>query len=104
MVAELAGFLKLGEGWDGESAAKPSGPAVLDAIRFIRAIGQQGAILEPTLHVDGSVILEIGEEGEGSLRFKGDGTVLYATGVAGIGIADFDGYTVPQEIRPVFYA
>lgn len=99
LVADLADFLDLDEGWDGEHAAKPSASAVLDATRFVQAAGEWTDRLEATLHVDGSVILEIGDGSEGSLRFKGDGTIIHTARGRKPGAAVFDGYSVPVEVR-----
>lgn len=100
VVAQLSSFRTLQEGWDGEDAARPSDHAVTDAMRFVRSVGATGVALEPTLHVDGSVILEAGEDGESSLRFEGDGVVIYVT-PQGIGSAPFDGYAIPTILTPV---
>ncbi|GJD96914.1 hypothetical protein [Methylobacterium iners] len=98
VIARIAEFLELEDGWDGEDAAKPTASAVLDAVRFMRSAGDMASRLEPTLHVDGSVILEIEDGAEGSLRFRGDGTIVYATARAGMGSVPFDGFNVPEEI------
>lgn len=103
VVAQLSGFRVLKAGWDGEDAAKPSDHAVTDAMRFVRSVGSIGVALEPTLHVDGSVILEAGEEGESSLRFEGNGIVIYVT-PHGTGAAPFDGYATPAVLTPVIRA
>ncbi len=100
VVAQLSCFRTLMAGWDGEEAAKPFDHAVTDAMRFVRSVGATGVALEPTLHVDGSVILEAGEDSELSLRFMGDGAVIYATPHR-VGTVCFDGYVIPAAIAPV---
>lgn len=98
LIAVLAEFLALHQGWDGEDAHAPSSTAVLDAIRFINAAGMRALALEPSLHVDGSVLLEIEDGAAGSLRFTGDGSIVYAIKGVGTGSAVFDGYTIPEEV------
>ncbi|MFG1246027.1 hypothetical protein [Xanthobacter flavus] len=98
-VAQLAEYKSLTEGWDGEHAAKPSLEAIYDAQRFVRALGAVATTLEPTPHVDGSILLEIDDGASGSLRFAGDGLVIYAIVGKGRGVAEFDGFTVPEAIR-----
>jgi hypothetical protein len=99
VLAELASFRELQPGWDGEEAAKPSAAAINEAARFARIAGITENDLEPTLHVDGSVILEIAED-IGSLRFKGDGQIIYALSETGYGVVPFDGFTIPEVIWP----
>ena len=101
LIDEIVDFRKLQEGWDGEDAAKPSSAAIRDAVRFIRAAGVFASRLEPTLHVDGSIILEIGDGVEGSFRFKGDHRIVYAAARIGFGSVRFDGSTIPDAIRPM---
>lgn len=102
LVAELLEFRKLGPGWDGEQAAEPSWQAIRDAARFAHAAGEWCELIDPTLHVDGSVILEIGDLG--SLRFNGDGQVIYALDGIGRGKVHLDGFSVPKEIRSALTA
>ncbi|KQO87353.1 hypothetical protein ASF33_02485 [Methylobacterium sp. Leaf92] len=97
-IAAVVDFLDLNADWDGDGAAAPNVGAVVDAVRFINAAGGMAAQLEPTLHVDGSVILEFEDGSAGSLRFRGDGTVIYAIDGVSPGVAAFDGYTVPEII------
>lgn len=99
--AELGSYRTLAAGWDGENAAKPSERAISEAARFARIAGGKSNDFEPTLHVDGSVILEL-SDGQGSLRFKGDGQVAYALSEIGYGVARFDGFTIPEALRPAF--
>jgi hypothetical protein len=98
--AALDDFYDLASGWDGENAAAPNPVAIRDAARFLRAIGPEGEHLEPTLHVDGSVILEIEGGSLGSLRFRGDGTIIYSLEGARPGTVAFNGFSVPQELWP----
>jgi len=101
ILAELAGFRDLAPGWDGETAAKPSSAAISQAVRFARVVGATDEQLEPTLHVDGSVMLELADD-SGSLRFEGDAKIIYALSGTGYGVAPFDGFTVPEVLRTVF--
>jgi hypothetical protein len=78
IAAQIAEFRTLPAGWDGEHAARPSRRAIEDAMRFIYMAGSLSKGLEPTVHVDGSVILESGDGEDGSLRFRGDGTIICA--------------------------
>lgn len=104
IVTLIVEFLDLGAGWDGENAQEPALDAVLDAIRFVHAAGDLATRLEPTLHVDGSVILELDDGSAGSLRFKGDDAVIYTLDGAGVGVALFDGYTIPEKIAAALIA
>lgn len=102
LMAELQELRGLQAGWDGEAAAASNSAAVDDAISFVLAAAVDlTALMEPTLHVDGSVLLEIGDGSEGSLRFKGDHTIIHAIRGFTPGIAGFDGITVPKEISAV---
>jgi hypothetical protein len=104
LVAELRELRRLSEGWDGEAAAAPIPDAINDALSFVRAAGDLSTRLEPTLHVDGSVILEVGDGSEGSLRFRGDHTITYAIRGFTPGVARYDGKTVPEEISATLAA
>ena len=83
--------------WDGEDAAKPTTAAILDAVRFVRSLGPLSIGLESTLHVDGSIILELDIDA-GSLRFKGDKKIIYAFERGTHGIVAFNGFIIPNEI------
>jgi hypothetical protein len=98
-VAELNSLLELGAGWDGEDAAPPHKAAIQDAIHFLYAAGSLATNLSPTLHVDGSVLLELDDGSAGSLRFRGNGTIGYAVRGIGFGSVPFDGATIPPELR-----
>jgi hypothetical protein len=101
LILEIDEFRILDEGWDGEVAAKPNATAIDQAIRFVRAAGNLSRRLEPGLHVDGSVILEIGNGIEGSIRFMGDDRIIYsAIGIAP-SVSRFDGRSVPEVIKIV---
>jgi hypothetical protein len=104
LAAELRELRGLSEGWDGEAAAAPIPDAINDALSFVRVAGDLTTRLEPTLHVDGSVILEVGDGSEGSLRFRGDHTITYAIRGFTPGVARFDGKTVPEEISATLAA
>lgn len=75
VAREISAYADLAEGWDGERAAAASRASIRDATRFLGASPAAG--WEPSLHVDGSVILE--DPDAGSYRFPGDGTVVFAT-------------------------
>jgi hypothetical protein len=77
-VAEVLELLDLDEGWDGENALKPNAASAADAVKFLHAAGSTSAQLEPTLHADGCVMLELDGGADGVLKFQGDGTVSYA--------------------------
>jgi hypothetical protein len=100
LVAEIFALQSLRAGWDGELAEEPNEAAIQDARRFVRAAGDIAANLEPTLHADGSVILEVGDGAEGSLRFKGDGTVIFAT-ETDRGVLEFSEFGIPERVRQV---
>jgi hypothetical protein len=99
LIEQLNEFRSLDQGWDGERAVRPRAEAIRDASRFVRVAGESAGILEPTLHTDGSVILDIGDDA-GSIRFKGDDQVIYALRSGARGIVRFDGFTIPDEIKP----
>lgn len=95
-LAELQEFRGLNAGWDGEGADKPNQRAIRDAMRFVLLAGTLGAHLEPSLHVDGSVLLELAEGG--ALQFAGDSRITYAFLGKGRGVADFDGAAIPEAV------
>lgn len=99
LVNQIAEFRGLGEGWDGEFAARPSPLAIRDAIKFIRASPLLPATLEPSLHVDGSVILELEDGVKGSLRFRGDGQIICALPSMAPASIAFNGLTVPAQLQ-----
>lgn len=103
LLAELSAYGELDAEWDGEGAAKPRPGAIADAKHFVAAAGTRRLELEPSLHVDGSVILDVVDDA-GSLRFRGDGKIVFALRDVGRGICDFDGVTVPGEIGPALGA
>jgi len=98
LIGDLAELRDLRADWDGEGAAAPLAAAIDDAISFVRIAGNLAGLLEPTPDVDGSVLLEIGDGSEGSLRFRGDHTIIYAIPSAAPGAVVFDGKNVPKEI------
>lgn len=101
LILEIEEFRNLHEGWDGENAAKPNAKAIDQAIRFVRAVGKLAHRLEPGLHVDGSVILEIGNGIEASIRFIGDNRIIYSAEGIMPGVSKFDGRSVPEVIKLV---
>lgn len=96
ITGRLYAFGDLEEGWDGETAEPASWPSIRDATRLVRAAGDLALCLEPTLHADGTAILEAES---GTLGFPGDGTVTYAFEGVDPGRADFDGALLPPVIR-----
>ena len=78
VVAEVIEFFDLENGWDGENGAKPSAGAVTDAVVLVQSFGAKAVRLEPTVHVNGSVLLEVDGGLEGVLTFRGDGFVSYS--------------------------
>jgi hypothetical protein len=104
LVAELEELRELPVGWDGEGAAPPISDAINDAISFVRSIGDIASRLEPAPDVDGSILLEIDDGGTGSLRFRGDHTIIYAIRGVAPGIVGFDGRIVPGKISEAFDA
>jgi hypothetical protein len=78
LISEIEGFLDLGDGWDGENAAKPNVNAIKQAVRFVRAAGELASQLEPGLHVDGSVLLEIGNGIEACICFTPADKIVYS--------------------------
>lgn len=97
LVSEIREFGNLGEGWDGDNAARPNLAAIKDATDFIHAAWSAASIFEPTIHVDGSIILEVADD-VGSLRFKGDGKIIYFLEKIGRGTVPFNGVSTPIEI------
>lgn len=104
LVADLQEMRELQKGWDGEEAAAPLREAIRDAILFVRAIGDFARCLEPTPDIDGSILLEIGDGSDGSLRFRGDHTIIYAIRGAAPGIVKFDDEEVPEQISEALEA
>jgi hypothetical protein len=74
--AQLFSLEDLGEGWDGEGAAPPTKAAINDAANFLRSLQSFASSLEPALHADGSVLLELNGGLDGAIRFRGDGTAV----------------------------
>lgn len=97
LLSQLHELRHLGDGWDGERAARPKADAIREASYFARLLGQAASDAGVSLHVDGSVILDIGDSG--TVRFHGDGRAIYAFEGVGHGAAPFDGFMMPLEIR-----
>jgi hypothetical protein len=104
LIAELEELRELPEDWDGEEAAAPIPDAIDDAISFVRAARDLANRLEPTPDVDGSILLEFDVGGAGSLRFKGDHSIIHAIRGVAPGTVGFDGITVPNEISEALAA
>jgi hypothetical protein len=104
LVAQLNELKTLGPGWDGYGAPSPDHEAIRQAVRFVRAVEGMAATLEPTLHADGSVILEMEDGVRGSLQFKGDGSIVYSTDAGQFGRVAFDGFMVPSAIKSALTA
>lgn len=98
-IDEVLAFRSLPDGWDGERARAPRRKAVNDAVRFLLAAGEDGSGLEPTLHADGSVILEIGDGAQGSFTFRGDRRVICAVEGSVPQTVAFEGRRLPPEVR-----
>jgi hypothetical protein len=98
LVADLQELRELHAGWDGEGAAAPLPEAIRDAMSFVRAAGDLARPFEPTPDVDGSILLEMGDGSEGSLRFRGDHTIVYAIRGVAPGMVRFDGGIIPDVI------
>lgn len=99
VIAQLTEFRSLEHGWDGENAEAPNRTAIREAVRFIRTAGPLAGRLEPTLHTDGSVLLEIEDGLEGVLRFSGDGQITYALRGSRPGTVGFDGSNIPPALK-----
>jgi hypothetical protein len=104
LFLELNELAKLGDGWDGEFAARTDPAALSEAQLFVRVAGSLAQHLEATLHVDGAIILELGDGERGSLRFNGNGTISMAFDGIAPATVKFSGMTVPPEIRRVLEA
>lgn len=103
MISEILALAGLRDGWDGEGGAAPSAAAILDAVRFVRVLGGLGRGIEPTLHADGSVLLEVGGGEAGSFRFGGDGMVSFALQDIGRGTVPVDECALHDGIRRVLW-
>ena len=77
LLMAISELRDLREGWDGENAAPARPRAITDALHLVAGLGNEAKALEPTLHVNGSVLLEIDGGSGGGLLFSGDGTAAY---------------------------
>lgn len=68
VLLELASYATLKNGWDGEQACSVSPWSLYDALAYVFQLPAVPYDLEPSLHVDGTVILEW-DEGRGYRRF-----------------------------------
>lgn len=98
LVAEIREYSELHEGWDGEGAAPPAQASIEAAINFVRLLGADALRLEPTLHADGTVILETPE----GLSFR----FISASEISAVlpdsaSIVQFDGSSVPLPLALV---
>jgi hypothetical protein len=98
VIAQIAAFRDLKAGWDGLASPAPNKHAIRQAVRFIRLAGDLAQRLEPTIHADGSILLEIGDGSEGSLKFQGDGQVTYAIQGTSPGTVAFLGSVIPDAL------
>lgn len=96
-LRSLTEYLNLGSGWDGERASEPNPESVFQAMIFLLLLRDEADLeLEPSLHVDGSVILEAND---GSFWFIGDGNIAYYFGNGlGRGVVHFDSRKLPDDI------
>lgn len=95
VVAEIRSYATLLDGWDGEFATKPECFSIESASNFVRLLGRSASSLEPTLHADGSIILEA-EDGA-MIRFL-DGSQISAVLPGFSGTIEFDGTAIPPAI------
>lgn len=98
IVSSLQVLARLPSGWDGEDAESPKVGAIQDAIRFVRSAGRLASDLHATLHVDGSVNLEIGDGSDGLLEFTGNRRVAYAVKGVRPGVADITQPLAPELV------
>ena len=98
-VSTLMSYFDFEAGWDGEDADKPMSAAIDEAIQFLQASGDMARSLEPALHVDGSVLLELMNGAKGALSFKGNGTIWVAVVSKPSFAAKFDGSVISETIR-----
>lgn len=71
----IFGYRNLSEGWDGYYAAKPCDDSVTDSIKFLECLNLESNDFEPTLHSDGSILLESEKY---TLKFKGNGYIIFS--------------------------
>lgn len=98
-LADLSTLRWLPQNWDGEGASRPNQEAVREAIAFIVLAGSLASRLDPTLHVDGSVLLEVPEGG--ALQFTGTGEVSYAILGKGRGHSSFNKSKLPEALKQI---
>jgi len=77
LIGEIQSFGSLGAGRDGGTAAAPDPRAIAGAAELARAVGPETPGISASLHVDGSVIIDVADGEAGTFRVKGDGTVVY---------------------------
>lgn len=102
VIRELATFRPLSDGWDGENATAPNQSALTDAIHFAHsAVSVPGLAsrLDASLHVDGTVLLEIGGDPSGSLCFIGGSRIIYNMDSGVSGLLDFEYDVVPEALK-----
>ena len=97
LVSVVAAFSSLKPGWDGEGAPAPCAAAIDEAIQFLRLAPALSAAFDPTLHANGSVLLEF--EGGGVLEFQGDGTIRVSLPNHPPSALPFAGTTIPASLR-----
>jgi hypothetical protein len=76
--AELLGYLKLRDGWDGEGSVAPTKSKIADAYSFVLGLPEAFPMPEPTVFNDGEIAW-YWENGENllSITFFGDGNKAY---------------------------
>lgn len=85
----------LKEGWDGEYGQAALPGSIHDALALVWQIGPISDVLEPTLHADGSVLLEIGSGASGCFRLNGDGKVTMAIDGCKPATVELEGFKLP---------
>jgi len=100
VVAEIGAYGKLCAGWDGEDAAEAKSESIQRAIDFVRLCGAGGVNFEPSLHVDGTVILET-EDGL-YIQFL-ENNRLAVVGHLGSAVIEFDGSLMPSQLEQYSY-
>lgn len=99
VIAQIEALKNLQKGWDGEDAAAPNIVATRSAQRFVRALADKAGLFEPSVHADGSILLEIDGGLGGSVKFNDDGSLSYAINGHPPATVAFDGTRLPPGLR-----